>query len=99
MRRFASDDEENEWEVNHFFDSEEEENEEYEGVESEVFEMVRLELASIDINYKILMAVLRILEKTESWKNQDIQSKLKIVKETYLQFKELVQEDIKEEEK
>ena len=97
---------------NFFFDNSEEpeyrdsyhgQDEEDDGAEGfmipaqvEFMHMAQLDLASVDLNQKLLSESIRLLEKSWSWRFQPLEVKLTMVRKTYSELTNLMEEVAKE---
>ena len=85
MRRFRTDDEEDQW------DGEDDEFMERIMGDDETVQTIQIELASMDINHKVLTSAMQLLECSWTWKFENVQTKLKRLKEVYQMMSQLLQ--------
>jgi hypothetical protein len=67
-------------------------------VELEIFHMAQLDLAAADINQKILVASIQMLEKSWYWRFQSHEKKLERIKQTYEFLTKLVEDATNQDE-
>lgn len=99
MRRFESEDFDDQEEVNNFFDMNSDEDgdgfprdpdeltdEEYEEMmqRQDAINIMQLELVSEELNQRLLSTAARICEKSWFWKFRSHQTQLKMIKKTYI---------------
>lgn len=102
MRRFDYDsNDEYRDDVDSFFDDEEYDEDEYEDEEEyrhlSIIEMVHADLASMDLDQRLLAMAIKVAEGTWFWKFLPVATKLKRIVEAYATLNMLMQKDEPEE--
>ena len=96
MRRFDYEgNDEYQDDIDQFFD--EEDDEEYMG-DASLVEIVHTNLFSLDLNRKLLIAAIKVAEKSFFWKFWPMEWKLKAISDTYHTLDRLVDDNDEEEE-
>ena len=61
--------------------------------EDEIIEMAQVNLVSYDLNQKILQASIQVAEHSFFWRFKSLNKKLKLIREIYLAFSKLIEEE------
>jgi len=66
--------------------------------EFEMMHMAQLDLASVDLNQRLLAESIRMLEKSWLWRFRSIKSKLELIKKSYTELTSLMEQVGNDEE-
>lgn len=91
MRNFHFNDDDHE-DVEH-----DEYDDEYE-IDPQIVEWMQVDFISVDLNHRLLATTIKMLEKSFWWRFRKLETKLRIISETYEIFNVLIQEDEDESE-
>ena len=96
MRRFGSSDDD-QWDPDRYGGEDYDEEMMEQMMGEEMMETIQIQLASIDINHKILVSAMQLLERSWLWKFRRLPTKLNMLKQVYQAMYELVRLQREEE--